>query len=369
MRRMQRIGTLALMVSLAATAAWASTAVSDQAGAIVVYPLVANLSSTDTVIQLSNTSDQPVGAKCYYVNTAGACSVSGSPCFASSTPSPCPLPADVCVPGWVETDFHLWLTPQQPLAWLASRGMSRKDLPLDGTFRPGPNGASNVGTAIPPFVRSSLFPYGLGELKCYAINPDGTPSERNVLKGEAALEDTDSADVGKSNAIGFRAIPGANNGDNQLQLGGDGAEYDGCPSVLILDHFFDGATDPVSGREVFTVLVAIPCTENFVTQAPTRVTAQFLVFNEFEQRFSTSRAIDCWDLLVLSQIDTPTPSRSIFSVFVSGTLTGQTRIRGVQGGLLAVALEAHNGSSASEAMFNLQYQGQRDSGDVLTVVP
>ena len=41
------------------------------------------------------------------------------------------------------------------------------------------------------------------------------------------------------NAIGIQAITGANDNDTTLILGGEDAEYNGCPSVLILDHFFD----------------------------------------------------------------------------------------------------------------------------------
>jgi hypothetical protein len=68
------------------------------------------------------------------------------------------------------------------------------------------------------------------------------------------------------------------------------------------------------------------------------------VFNEFEQRFSTSRTVDClFHATQLSRIDTRNPARSIFSAGVAGTLGGQTRIRGVGGvsplgsGLLGVA--------------------------------
>ena len=394
MKALRFLGVVAAVTMFAAPFARADSVVSDQSAAFVVYPLVISAHGGETVIQLSNTSNQQVRAKCYYVNAAGTCSVSREACIPDATES-CPLSADVCVPGWVETDFQIWLTPQQPLAWLASRGMSRGDFPLDGTTFQGQNGASNAGSGIPPFGGEAGG--AIGELKCYATNADGTPSPSNVLQGEAAFETIDSTtdtygspvlggllggvtsasdlvsavSLGKYNAIGFRAIPGANNEDNQLQLGGDGAEYDGCPSVLIFDHFFDGATNPVSGREVESFLVLTPCTEDFQTQVPTSVTAQYLVFNEFEQRFSTSKTVNCWAFKILSSIDTNDPLRSIFGVYVSGTLTGQTRIRGVNGGLIGVALQAESAhsNSAPIAGVNLDYQGQRDSGDVVTVVP
>ena len=74
----------------------------------------------------------------------------------------------------------------------------------------------------------------------------------------------------------------------------------------------------------------VPCTEDFENQEPelSRTIAQFLVFNEFEQRFSASIDVECFREIRLSNIDTEQNARSIFSAGVGGTLTGQTRIRG-----------------------------------------
>jgi hypothetical protein len=283
------------------------------------------------------------------------------------------LAADLCLPQWIETDFKLYITARQPLAWRASEGLLAADIPLDGVAFRGPTGESNAGTRVPPFDDG---PIAVGELKCYVVDGEGRPSERNVLKGEATLvapnEIFSPGESAKYNAIGFRALEGANDGDNRLRLGGDGAEYDGCPNVLILDHFFDFAPQPaIEASFVATLLNLVPCTENFVTQVPTRVTAQYLVFNEFEQRFSTSAPVECFFFDLISLIDTPDPSRSIFSVFVGGTVTAQTRIRGVNGGLMGVALETVNlfNPPASVAAFNLHVQGEREGqSDIVTVV-
>src|SRR5262249_54825825 len=205
-------------------------------------------------------------------------------------------------------------------------------------------------------------------------NGDGTPSDRNILKGEATFINRAAlGDSAKYNALGFRAIEGANNGDNQLVLGGEGAEYDGCPAVLILNHFFDDVVDPAIPPDglFFTSLVLTPCTENFVNQIPARITAQFLVFNEFEQRFSTSTPVDCWFFSLLSLIDTTDPSRSIFSAFVAGTVAGQRRIRGGNGGLDGISIETLLGGGVfgtSTDATNLHVQGERDPSDVITVV-
>src|SRR6185369_13714920 len=64
-------------------------------------------------------------------------------------------------------------------------------------------------------------------------------------------------------------------------------------------------------------------------------TVQFLIYNEFEQRFSTSTKVDCYLETPLSDIDTrPGPEGDPFSIFnvgVQGTLTGMSRLRSVAG--------------------------------------
>jgi len=360
-----------LAAALVSQVARADNYVSDQAAALLVYPTVLSVPGLyDTVIQMSNTSTNLAAVQCYYVDTVGTCSVSGTACLPAFGQA-CPEATDLCIPTWVETDFRIYITGRQPLAWTASEGLTSSDLPLNGTSFVGPSG-SNAGTRVPPFAGSDGI--AIGELKCYVINGDGTPSDQNVLKGEATFVNTNDADAAKYSALGFRAIAGANNEDNQLVLGGDGAEYDGCPEVLILNHFFDFAENPADDSQEFgTILALVPCTQNFLTQVPTSVTAQYLVFNEFEQRFSTSAPVDCFFASPLSLIDTTDPERSIFSVFVSGTIAGQTRIRGVSGGLIGAALEFSSDTvsftpSGGTDAFNLHYQGMRDTSDVVTVV-
>ncbi len=62
---------------------------------------------------------------------------------------------------------------------------------------------------------------------------------------------------------------------------------------------------------------------------------QFLIFNEFEQRFSTSTKLTCYKDTPLSDIDTrPGPDGDVYSIFavgVQGSLTGMSRLRAVAG--------------------------------------
>jgi len=360
-----------LGVALSSHVALADTYVSDQSAALVVYPAIATGLGVDTEIQLSNTSTQLAAVQCYYVNVVGRCSLSDAPCIdVGQIHTECPSSLDLCLPQWVETDFRIYITGRQPLAWRVSEGLQANDLPLDGVGFRGPTGEINASSRVPPLGDPSDGSLGAGELKCYVVNGDGTPSDRNVLKGEATFVNlAANGDAAKYNALGFRAIEGAGNGDNQLVLGGEGAEYDGCPAVLILNHFFDGAIDPATEAQAFlSFLVLTPCTENFVNQIPSRVTAQYLVFNEFEQRFSTSAPVDCFFFSLLSLIDTTDPERSIFSAGVAGTISGQTRIRGVNGGLTGIALESAIGVGFSTDATNLHVQGERELPDVITVV-
>jgi hypothetical protein len=389
-------------------------------------------------------------------------------CFPNKPVCFAPFGGDIvsgaCLPQWVETDFTFQLTKDQPTGWLVSRGEGlgcfflsgvcsadgttscRRDsecpggrcvlppcLPLDGTAlgRIGPNGQVNEG-AIP---LSPEDPF-IGELKCIAVDQTGKPVARNDLKGEVLIGRREAGpdqtiDVAGYNAIGIPALLdicqpngtcsrtgtpcnttanclGVNNRDNTLVLGGPAAmaEYEGCPNILIVDHYFDGVVDPqienlcgpdgtcsVSGIDctndsecidnicrdltctvtgdacasdddcanscgndnlctlsgerclddedctdaifqtrIISELTLVPCTEDFENQAPdlSRTIAQFLVFNEFEQRFSASLLVECFKEIRLSNIDTPDNIRSLWSAGVGGTLTGQTRIRGVQ---------------------------------------
>jgi hypothetical protein len=378
------------VLALGMAAPAAADITSDRAAAILMWPDVFYSQEvgeddpeiTDTIIQLSNTSAESILVHCFYENANSHCSNTGDVCTVPELdPDEADSAADcctgescgVCRPGWVETDFRIRLTPRQPLGWRASEG--RSSFPLSGApGSTGPDGSSNAGSRIPPLPEN---PY-TGLLKCVAINDDGTPSDRNVLKGEASLvvyeaggADSDDDDseytIAKYNAIGVEAIEGNVNDDSQLVLGGPDAEYNGCPNFLILNHHFDLGENPVTGEEMNTRLVLVPCTQDLLRQIPGTAIVQYLVYNEFEQRFSTSRAVDCKFEEWISQIDTTDPDRSIFSAGVSGTQVGQTRMNPIGSGLLGVAVEFQESDRDDLAAFNLHYQGDRPDPDLITL--
>lgn len=373
----------------------------------------------DTVVQLTNTDlTAPHDVQCWYVNANSLCS--NDPARVCETNIDCS--GGVCEPQWSVGDFHIVLTPGQPVAWRVSAGSGF--LPCDPL---NPDLPASCGTVPENTNSGNVPPAGAdpfrGELKCVETDSGDVPVERNDLKGEATIYRViDGAgalvDAASYNAIGFQArgefFVGAP--DDILCLGGPlldptsancpMSEYAGCPAVLIVNHFFDGAASPngsvcsggtnpgvpcvVGGTEclgggvciattITTNVTLAPCTENLADPAQQlRTTAQMLVYNEFEQRFSSSTMVDCFKDVQLSDLDTrpgiQDNAYSIFAVGVEGTLTGQTRIRGVEGaetdgghGLIGVAQEYHSrdGSVVSSAAFNLNYFGERQQRDLV----
>lgn len=370
MRTMTKI-FIGAAVALMAGTAYADV-VSDRAAAILVWADVKYDAdeNVDTIIQISNTSLEPILVHCFYENANSHCSNDGTVCVEAEDCCEGSTGCGICEPGWLETDFRVRLTPRQPLGWVASEGLS--EFPLDGRFgNTGPDGSSNAGSRVPPVAEE---PY-TGALKCIAINDDGTPSDRNVLKGEATLVYGLDGDVAKHNAIGIQALEGAVNDDKELILGGGEAEYNGCSNILILNHMFDLGVHPAidtDDAESLTNLVLVPCTNDFLRQIPGSAVVQFLVYNEFEQRFSTSRTAECKADWRLSEIDTNDPERSIFSAGVGGTIVGQTRMNPIGSGLIGVANEwvtrdDGDATSVSRSSFNINLQGDRAEADVITI--
>ena len=80
------------------------------------------------------------------------------------------------------------------------------------------------------------------------------------------------------------------------------------PAPCLGEHCLhdEDCTDPTFKARVGTDLTLVPCTEDFENQRPelSKTTAQFLVFNEFEQRLSTSTTVECFKEIRLSNIDT-----------------------------------------------------------------
>jgi hypothetical protein len=337
----------------------------EKGAAVLVFPKVRADGVFDTVIQIANLSTMMVHARCFYVNATLQDAL---------TQLPCEVPSATCVPLCQETDFEIWLTARQPTHWSVSTGRRFTPYPTfgedDSGFAPG---------HVPPM---SDF---VGELKCVEVYPSGQPMNRNDLKGEATLvavattgsgsNQTAEGDIAKYNAVGIRvnadAVP-----SNPLLLDG-GTTYDACPSKLILNHVTSGAPDmlvselqargmvpPEVNSAGYTDLTLVPCTENFENQIPKSVTVQFLIYNEFEEVYSTSTTVSCFLETELTNIG----SGQIFSYGVLGTDVAHTVITpvvqqdGSSGGLVGIAerittLTEGANSTAGRAAYNLHGEG------------
>jgi len=372
----------------------------EQSASILVFPKVIADGSRDTIIQITNTSNNMQHAHCLYVN--GAPTTPGLP------------PGLLNPPLCTEIDFDIWLTRQQPTHWVVSTGRlyNPGDLACSGsaTCATGTSGSADADCCDAGFDPGHVPPVApdfTGELKCILVDSSGAPYSGNSLKGEATLEDLATGDVSKYNAIGIQGNDNQN-GDDVLCLGSStagndlcptGSEYAGCPVEWRLDHPATGAPDPVVQQQTFcpstcacpddptdltckcdcssvsTNLTMVPCTENFETQALTAVTLQFLIINEFEQSFTTSTSFACW-----GSFDLGAPSGSLlpgisdwFTASALGSETLQTRIRsaaGTPGGVLAVIEETHQdtiNSLTARSAQNGHMIGELNVMDLVTI--
>ena len=261
----------ALCCFCAATASAGSPPAQRLPSALLIFPLVDAGGDRDTRIELVNLSANPLLVQCFYVE--------GESCN--------------------EIGFFVFLTPRQPLAWLASAGLSD---PL-------------TGSASPPF-------FGTGEMKC-AVVPERPEIEfHNALQGRATVFRSDGRTVSYG-AAGFRRLT---DGEFSGVVALNGTTYAQCPEKL----HFDVLTDqPTASSE----MILLPCSQDLLLQIPTSITVQFQVINEFEQVFSASTAVKCFARRTLGDI-TDTLTRNIL-----GTDTAHVVVRGSNGPLVGLVID------------------------------
>ncbi len=244
--------------------------------AVLIYPLVVvegGGAVTDTRIELVNLTQRPVQLKCLYV-PAGSCS---------------------------GLNFQVQLTPNQPLSWLASRGLF-----------------SHALTAVPPFFQT-------GELKCI-VQPDDVGLDRhNAIQGRAAVFGADGQTIGYS-AVGFLRLV---EGPYTSLISLDGATYSQCPDE---QHFVFQSSVALQ-PDTETEIVLAPCSEDLENLVAPPTTVQFVVVNEFEQQLSASTTVSCYARRPLRQISTA------FTRATLGTETGHIIVRGVQTPVLAMLVD------------------------------
>ncbi len=412
-------GFCGIAVALGVLTSSAHAIVTTERGAsILAFPKVLATDGADTIIQIANTSNNMVHARCFYVNAA---------------------PDSFGRPQWNVTDFQIWLTKQQPTSWQASTGrfVNQNDLcdnvangELANLFEPDEN-CAQAGLdpgAIPPLPGDFT-----GELKCIEVDPSGNPIGGNHLKGEATVKSRSAGgyDTAKYNALGILGTEIAGETGDELLLNQPSdtedviGQYNSCPNELIVNHFSELSTDPAvaaagrgglcapeaaggatstmvsnadactsdadcdegdecmnapaigldpTGNVVsmtsanLTELTLIPCSQNFeepfTSVAENAVTVQMVTYNEFEQRTSFSTTVECWKKFFMFQLDSPfSPENSQFSYNVQGTLGLQTVLSPIaeEGGILGVAGIVRSDSSGVQArtLMNIHMVGDK----------
>lgn len=372
---------LALLVGVVGAHADVSV---ERGSSIIVFPkvisdpdgLLTGGIPTETIVQISNLSNSLAFAHCFYVNASPA--------------DPTQPPGVFNPPQWIEVDFDIVLTKQQPTYWVVGTGRRLDPTdPLCERLVPF-LGCSNAG--FDPGLVPAVPPNFEGELVCIEVDSSGAPLNGNRLKGEATLVTTRTVtvngaqirrgDASKYNALGLTGLntdTNSNDGDLTLCIGGGprpgcpvGAEYNGCPETVIVNHFAEGATFPAVPRgqipnsRAGTEVTLVPCTQDFENQVPGSVVVQFKVINEFENLFSASTTVTCWSNLRLSQVS------RIFDAAVLGSRVAQTRMTPggpEQPGFIGVSEEffTDGATGLSRAALNLHVEGERARGDVITV--
>ncbi len=275
----------AVVSALVATAAVAGPPAQKLPSAFLAFPHIESNGYADTRIELVNLTQDTQQLNCFFV-TEGV----GTYCR--------------------ELGFLVYLTPYQPLSWLASWGLN------DPTS----------GTAAPPF-------FGTGDLLCAVVAPIPDVEAYNTVQGRATVFEQSGA-TASYGAVGFQRLQGGDY-DGVIRL--DGFRYAQCPAEL---HF-----QVLTDRPGLTSnLVLVPCSQNLLTQTVTSTVVQFLITNEFEQSFSASTSVDCYGSWALSDFS------DFFTRAKLGTDTAHLAARGVGGALLGLVIDrvSANGTAGNE---------------------
>ena len=327
-------------------------AASDRGGAIVVFPYVVvdTTAGTETTLHLSNGGTEDVAVRCFYEDAPRTCSdAPGQTCASDAD-----CTNGTCDQGRTIIDFSIELSAGQPFGWRASAGDSV--------------GSAGAGSAPP--LGSGPF---IGSLRCLALGvASGSPVD-GILEGAATLArragSSTDLDLARYNALTLASVTADD--DGELMLGGDAAEYEGCPGRWIWSHASDGAVDPNSSSDTVNAhLVPLPCSADFATLQTERIIVHYNVFNEFGQRVGTSTRLAVQQVASLPEIHPV-----LFDAAVQGSFATHTSILTVGGGVLAIGFTEHHRNDTEGRVFSaatdLTFNGVRPTGDriVLPLLP
>jgi hypothetical protein len=257
-----------------------------QKGSVLIFPKIDTTmddnNARDTIIQLSNDYPRGVMVKCYWVDS------------------------DQTI-----QDFMFLVTITQPVWFRASDGLGTASYTNRDKTAPD---ASTQPMTVPPFFNNSV-----GELKCWAVNFEGTSQINwNHLYGTATVLDYRNLTAYQYNSFNFTARGMATLGQ-EVGVGGDivlsGANlaFDACPQYLMF-NFFAFAPDkdvPVDGEGQTvkfnkTDLTLVPCKQDLrQDRLPTCTKAKFDIWNENETKYTGAyQCFKCWFEGYLNEIGT-----------------------------------------------------------------
>jgi len=344
---------------------------SADASAFVLFPLISVDESVgiDTVITLTNTGSDPVAARCFYQDNTPPCDDAGN-CIGK--PGDCD---GGCNRAARVTEFVVDLTKNQPTAWRVSAGRQ------EFVSRFGADGQRGDSSGVPGLGQGPLT----AVLRCFAADERGAPTGANVLSGSARVETRTGAklDAFSYEALGLAGVLSTGNSDSGVILGGDAGVLAGCPGVASVPVLFDFATleNDAGDTHLASEFVIVPCGVELggsgLTAGAASKSARFFVLNEFGQAFSSSAVVENQLIRSMSSIDSERdPTRSIFTVMVNGTISGQVVTRLVasredpvsRGGMAMLLIEHHESDdgTVSSAAIEPSYGRPAADGDLVT---
>jgi hypothetical protein len=192
----------------------------------------------DTLLELTNDGEVPVGFQLYFVN--------GDAPLAAVT-NPIDGSMERAHPGWNFTDQQILLTQNEPTYWSAHTGLPKGITPfsnLDGGVPPGrpdPDPRNPGGRMVRGFVVG------------WAVNAEGLEIKYNRLTGRAMMIDYAQGTADEYEAWSFRCVAPVADGAEPDATSGrlllDGLEYDAAPEKLLTD-FFTPWSPAFTSREV-----------------------------------------------------------------------------------------------------------------------
>ncbi len=268
----------------------------DQAGSLIIFPKVVADGERDTVIKITNKSNMPAYAHCYYTNALGTCDLAGSSC---TDDNDCPGTGDSCNVLWQATNFDIFLTAQQPTFWRVSTGrfgdLLQPACEMGGSCAcdvNGPSGAlecpgfdAGAAGGINSIAIAGTGTDFFGELRCYQTMADqSTPLGQNSLVGEAIIETIASGQISTYDAVHVTGIDVGTDLDLLL----DNAEYNACPEQLIFASHGEGASADIAGvtTTFSTELTLVPCTALYNLAQPVTASVNIFAYDELELRLS-----------------------------------------------------------------------------------